>query len=83
MLREEGVCWHCALTKRPVVVPDVDKFPRHIACDPRSKSEIALPLIKGAQVVAVFDLDSAELAQFDEDDIAPLTRILELLQPYL
>jgi GAF domain-containing protein len=83
VLRGGGVCLHCARTGQPVVVPDVEQFPGHIACDPRSKSEIVLPVLKGDRVVAVLDVDSDKLAQFDEDDVAPLTRILGLLQPYL
>jgi L-methionine (R)-S-oxide reductase len=83
VLRDRGVCLHCARTGQPVLVPDVEQFPDHIACDARSKSEIALPMIKGDQVIAVLDIDSDKLAQFDEDDVAPLTEILGLLQPYL
>jgi len=83
VLRDRGVCLHCARTRQPVVVPDVEQFPGHIACDSRSKSEIALPVIKGGQVIAVLDIDSDKPAQFDEDDVAPLTKILSLLQPYL
>lgn len=83
VLEGRGVCVHCARTKEPVVVPDVEQFPGHIACDPRSRSEIALPVMKGDQVVAVLDIDSDKLSQFDEDDVAPLERILSLLQPYL
>ena len=83
VLRDEGVCLHCARTKQPVVVPDVEKFPGHITCDPRSKSEIALPVTKGETVVAVLDVDSDRLNQFGEEDVAPLTEILSLLQPYL
>jgi L-methionine (R)-S-oxide reductase len=83
VLDDRGVCLHCAKTKKPVVVPDVEQFPGHIACDARSKSEIALPVMKGNQVIAVLDVDSDKLAQFDEDDVAPLTKILSLLEPYL
>jgi L-methionine (R)-S-oxide reductase len=83
ILRDRGVCLHCAQTGQPVVVPDVEQFPGHIACDTRSKSEIALPVIKGDRVIAVLDVDSDKLAQFDEGDVAPLTKILGLLQPYL
>lgn len=83
VLSGRGVCLHCARTGEAVVVPDVDKFPGHIACDPRSRSEIALPVKKGEQVVAVLDIDSSKLAQFDEDDVAPLMKILSLLEPYL
>jgi GAF domain-containing protein len=83
VLREHGVCLHCARTRQPVVVPDVEQFPGHIACDPRSKSEIVLPVMKGDQVIGVLDIDSDKPAQFDEDDIAPLAKILSLLQLYL
>jgi len=83
VLEGGGVCLHCARTAQPVVVPDVEQFPGHIACDARSKSEIALPLIKGEDVVAVLDIDSARLAQFDQNDVAPLESILRLLHPHL
>jgi GAF domain-containing protein len=83
VLKGRGVCLHCARTGQPVVVPDVERFPGHIACDARSRSEIALPLMKGDQVVAVLDIDATELEQFDQDDVAPLERILGLFQPYL
>jgi L-methionine (R)-S-oxide reductase len=83
VLKGRGVCLQCARTARPVVVPDVAQFPGHIACDSRSKSEIALPLVKEGRTVAVLDVDSDRLAQFDEDDVAPLEHLLALLQPYL
>jgi L-methionine (R)-S-oxide reductase len=83
VLQDNGVCLHCVRTKQPVVVPDVHQFPGHIACDARSKSEIVLPVMKGDEVIAVLDVDSNKLAQFDEDDVAPLAQILSLLQPYL
>ena len=83
VLRGRGVCLHCAQIKEAVVVPDVEQFPGHIACDSRSRSEIALPVIKGDRVVAVLDVDSDKLGQFDEDDVVPLARILSLLQPLL
>ena len=89
VLEGRGVCLQCARTGQPVVVPDVGQFPGHFACDPRSKSEIALPVLDRsrsadtARVVAVFDIDADALEQFDEDDIPPLERILSLLHPYL
>ena len=89
VLEGRGVCLHCARTKRPVVVPDVEQFAGHIACDPRSRSEIALPVGRRSssgeieQVVAVLDVDANELRQFDEDDVPPLEKILSLLGPYL
>ena len=83
ILEESGVCLEAVRTKRPVVVPDVHAFPGHIACDARSKSEIALPVTKDGEVVAVFDVDSAEADQFGDADVGPLGRILALLAPYL
>lgn len=88
ILEGSGVCLECARTRQPVVVPDVEQFPGHIACDPRSRSEIALPVIdasthRQAQTVAVLDIDAQELGQFDEEDIPPLRRILSLLSPYV
>jgi GAF domain-containing protein len=83
VLQGRGVCLHCAQTKQAVVVPNVEEFPGHIACDARSQSEIALPVMKGDKVIAVLDIDSDKVAQFDADDIAPLSKILDLLQPFL
>ena len=81
VLKGRGVCLHCARSGAPVVVPDVEAFPGHIACDSRSKSEIVIPLKKDGRVVAVLDVDSDRLAQFDEDDVVPLQMIVDLLVP--
>lgn len=78
ILKGKGVCLQCSTTKKAVVVPNVDLFPDHIACDSRSKSEIATPLSRGGIVIAVLDIDSDRLAQFDEDDVEPLSQILAL-----
>ena len=83
VLEGEGVCIHVTSTGEPIVVADVSAFPGHIACDSRSKSEIVIPLIKEDRVVAVLDIDSAELNQFSDADIEPLAKILSLLDPYL
>lgn len=83
ILRDGGVCLACVKAGRPIVVPDVHLFPGHIACDSRSQSEIVIPLIKQGKVIAVFDVDSDRLNQFDEDDIAPLEKIISLALPYL
>lgn len=82
VLTGSGVCITCLRTARPVIVPDVQSFPGHVACDPRSRSEIALPVVKNG-VVAVFDVDSHQPAQFSAEDVAPLSRILSLLDPFL
>ena len=63
-----GVCgtsWEMAKT---IIVPDVEKFPGHIACSILSKSEIVLPLFKEGEVVGVLDVDSSSLDSFDETD---------------
>ena len=83
VLKGGGVCLHCATMRQPVVVPDVEQFPGHIACDSRARSEIAVPVMSGDRVVAVLDIDSAQLAQFDEDDAMALTRIVGLLGAYV
>jgi GAF domain-containing protein len=83
VLQGQGVCLHAVRSRAPVIVPDVHQFPGHIACDARAKSEIVLPLMRDDRVVAVLDVDSAKLAQFDEDDVAPLEKLLGLLEPYL
>jgi L-methionine (R)-S-oxide reductase len=82
VLKGHGVCLQAVQTKRPVVVADVGAFPGHIACDPRSKSEIVVPLLKRKRVAAVLDVDSTELAQFSNADVAPLQRIVSLLLPF-
>ena len=82
-LEGQGVCLAGVRTREPVVVPDVDAFPRHIACDARSRSEIVVPILKGGEVVAVLDVDSDKTDQFSEADVGPLERVLSLLEPYL
>jgi len=74
-----GVCGTAAVERRTVIVPDVDQFPGHIACDAGSKSEIVVPIVVGDKVVAVLDLDSYELAAFDDVDARGLAPIAALL----
>lgn len=65
----KGVCGAAAARQETVIVPDVDAFPGHIACDGRSRSEIVVPVFGRAHaLIAVLDIDSAQLATFDEDD---------------
>ncbi len=72
-----GVCGTAAAERRTLIVPDVEAFPGHIACDSRSKSEIVVPVIgRGGQLLGVLDVDAAELGAFDETDAAGLERIL-------
>lgn len=81
VLKGRGVCLASASKKSAVVVPDVEAFPGHIACDSRSKSEIVIPFIVDGRVLAVLDIDSDKPGQFDDDDIAPLAKILSMLEP--
>ena len=74
-----GVCGTAWKEQRTQVVPNVEQFPGHIACSSASKSEIVVPLFKDGKVVAVLDIDSEQLATFDETDKQWLERIVELL----
>jgi GAF domain-containing protein len=75
-----GVCGTCWQQATAIIVPDVEKFPGHIACSSLSKSEIVIPVINNGEVVAVLDVDSDELNHFDETDKLYLERIVELIQ---
>jgi L-methionine (R)-S-oxide reductase len=74
-----GVCgasWQKATT---LIVPDVEKFPGHIACSSLSKSEIVVPVIRNNEVVAVLDVDSEKYDLFDKSDQQYLEAIVELI----
>lgn len=72
---DKGVCGACYREKKTIIVPDVEKFPGHIACSSLSKSEIVIPGIKNNAVVFVLDIDSDQLNQFDEIDQFYLEKI--------
>ena len=72
-----GVCGTAAASGKTQLVEDVDAFPGHIACDARSKSEVAVPVFdKAGRLIAVFDVDSDRPAAFDETDARWLETIL-------
>ena len=74
-----GVCgtsWEKAQT---VIVPDVEKFPGHIACSSKSKSEIVVPIIRDSKVMGVLDIDSEHLHEFDETDKKYLEEIVSMI----
>lgn len=74
---DRGVCGACARSQQTIIVPDVHRFPGHIACDPNSKSEIVVPVFDQAgQLIAVFDVDSDQYDAFDEIDQQYLEQIL-------
>lgn len=63
-----GVCGTAWKERRTMVVPDVEQFPGHIACSSESRSEIVVPVFKENEVIAVLDIDSRDLATFDDID---------------
>lgn len=72
-----GVCGTAAAERRTVVVPDVQVFPGHITCDARSRSEIVVPVTgRSGALIAVLDIDSDQVATFDEEDRRGLERIM-------
>lgn len=76
--RGRGVCGTSWAEKRTVLVPDVEAFPGHIACSSESKSEIVVPVFKNNEVVAVLDVDSDQLDDFDSDDQQALEQLMQL-----
>ena len=75
----KGVCgasWDKAQT---LIVPDVEKFPGHIACSSLSRSEIVVPIIRNDKVIGVLDVDSIELDQYDNIDQDYLEQVTELI----
>jgi len=75
-----GVCGTSWKEARTLIVPDVEKFPGHIACSSLSKSEIVVPVISEGQVFGVLDVDSEDLDMFDETDQHYLEMIIGLLR---
>jgi L-methionine (R)-S-oxide reductase len=75
----KGVCGHVASTEQVQIVEDVNLFPSHIACDENTRSEIVLPVWNNEnKLIAVFDVDSTEMAAFDSVDQHFLTELLNL-----
>ncbi|MGN6437355.1 MAG: GAF domain-containing protein [Agriterribacter sp.] len=74
-----GVCGTSWAKAETLIVPDVEKFPGHIACSSRSRSEIVLPVIYNNEVMAVLDADSEHLAAFDETDQLYLEQIVKMI----
>ena len=64
---------------RTIVVPDVEEFPGHIACSAASRSEIVVPIMQNGEVIAVLDIDSENLATFDQTDAEYLQQMVSML----
>lgn len=77
---DNGVCGACATNKKTIIVPDVHKFPGHIACYSLSNSEIVCPIIKNDKVVAIIDLDSTLFNNYDENDQLILEEVAEIIK---
>lgn len=78
--RHAGVCWAAIDRRTTVIVPDVHRFAGHIACDPRSRSEIVIPMKnRSGKIVGVLDVDSDRLAAFDDVDGEELEKIVSLI----
>ena len=76
----KGVCGTSWKNARTIIVPDVEKFPGHIACSSLSRSEIVVPVIRNSKVVGVLDVDSEALEYFDEVDRIYLEKIVGLIE---
>ncbi|MCF8371759.1 MAG: GAF domain-containing protein [Bacteroidales bacterium] len=78
--KDKGVCWAGFNQRKTLVVPDVEKFPDHIACDSRSKSEIVVPVFDAKnEIVGVLDVDSDNLNSFDDLDATYLEKIVGMI----
>jgi L-methionine (R)-S-oxide reductase len=75
----KGVCGTAAENRETIIVPDVDKYPVHIACDSGSRSEIVIPIMKSDNLFGVLDLDSYALNSFGETDKKYLEEICKFL----
>ena len=74
-----GVCGTSWEEARTIIVPDVELFPGHIACSSASRSEIVVPILKDGVVIGVLDVDSENLATFDETDALWLEKVAQLI----
>jgi GAF domain-containing protein len=79
----KGVCGTAWKEKKTIIVPDVEKFPGHIACSSASKSEIVLPAFKGDEVALVLDIDSDSINNFDETDQLHLEEVVKIIEAFL
>lgn len=75
----QGVCGTAAERRSTLIVPDVHRFPGHIACDAASNSEVVVPLVEGARLIGVLDLDSPRFDRFTAADARLLESLVEKL----
>ena len=79
----KGVCGKCYRDKKTIIVPDVNKFPGHIACSSLSKSEIVIPLRKDGKIIGVLDIDSPVFDRFKEEDTKLLKEAARIIESKL
>lgn len=77
----KGVCGSAAQERATLVVPDVTRFPGHIACDPASRSEIVVPILEDGVLRGVLDVDAPEVGRFDREDLEGLEAFVRALTP--
>ena len=77
----KGVCGTAAQRREALVVPDVNAFPGHIACDAASRSEIVIPILQDGRLRGVLDVDSPETHRFDDEDRKGLEELVRILTP--
>ncbi len=75
----KGVCGMSLKEKRTLIIPDIEQFPGHIACDLASRSEIVIPMVKDGKAIGVLDIDSPILDRFDKIDRKYLEEIVNTL----
>lgn len=78
--KDRGVCGSSWAQAKTLIVPDVEKFPGHIACSSLSRSEIVIPVLRNDEVVAVLDVDSSDYNHFDLIDQHYLEEIVSLIE---
>jgi GAF domain-containing protein len=79
----KGVCGTAWAERKTIIVEDVEKFPGHIACSANSRSEIVLPAFKEGEVALVLDVDSSEIADFNEVDQEWLEKLMRIIEGLL
>lgn len=79
----KGVCGTAWKSKKTVLVPNVEEFPGHIACNSASRSEIVVPALKNGEVVLVLDVDSVRYDDFDDGDRHSLEKIMRIVERLL
>ena len=75
----KGVCGTAWKDTQTIIVPDVEQFPGHIACSSKTQTEIVVPIVRDGKVVAVLDIDSDKLSEFDKMDAEYLEQLCAFL----